>query len=77
MNKILYFLQDMWMCDWKPAVKLSLLWLVTSFVVEDAVHGWYDIDWLVVIVGFVFIFVLRLIVPSFYHLFEGEDDEHI
>lgn len=72
-SKVLYFLRSMWLYNWKATVKLSLMWLVASIVAEDIVHGWYDIDWLVVIFGFAAIFLIRLIVPAVYYEFsDGE-----
>ena len=62
----------MWRHNWRETVKLSLMWLVASIVAEDIVHGWYGIDWLVVIFGFVAIFLIRLIVPAVYYEFSDE-----
>ena len=74
-TKLLCFLHDMWFYNWKESVKLALMWVAASIVVEDVVHGWYGIDWLVVIFGLVMIFLIRLIVPAVYFVFEkGEDD---
>lgn len=72
-NKFVYFLRNMWRYNWRATVKLSLMWLVASIVAEDIVHGWYGIDWLVVIFGFVAIFLIRLIVPAVYYEFSNEE----
>ncbi len=72
-NKFLCFFNDMWFYNWKETVKLTLLWGVASIVVEDVVHGWYGIDWLVVIFGLVMIFLIRLIVPAVYCAFVDDD----
>lgn len=72
-NKFVYFLRNMWQYNWRATVKLSLMWLVASIVAEDIVHGWYGIDWLVVIFGFVAIFLIRLIVPAVYYEFSNEE----
>lgn len=69
-NKFVYFLQDMWFCNWKASVKLSVVWAAIALIVEDIVYGWYDVDWLVIFTGLIGLFIIRLIVPALYRIFE-------
>lgn len=74
-TKFLYFFQDMWKYNWKASVKLSVMWAVITLIVEDIVYGWYDVDWLVIFTGLVGLFVIRLVVPALYHIFDETEKE--